>query len=233
MSPRRLFPLAAIAILVFSASAGAVISSQTSGPQTRHNADAQLTSRACGPATFKGLVGHKLRYAESLARAVGISTVPKARLPSNAPAGIVIGYNLAQGGDSSYCSSIVGLWVEVSSGPQRDMRQILRYATMAPSHSECATPITIRGDGNFGPATCGTQHVNVDAWDYYISNGAVTWNLALVPHTSQREVTHDLCVKGSETGPIGEAVLAMANAYYGWGFTQAWMNRATILPCGT
>jgi beta-lactam-binding protein with PASTA domain len=152
-----LLPLAAVAILVISASAGAVISSQTSGPRTRDNSDAQLTSRACGPATFKAVVGHKLRYAESLARAVGISPVSKARLPSNAPAGTVIGYNLAKGGDSSYCSSIVGLWVEVSSGPQRDMRQTLQFATTAPSHSECATPITISGDENFGPATCGTS----------------------------------------------------------------------------
>jgi hypothetical protein len=170
------------------------------------------------------VVGATWQRVESIAQREHIRTFSASTLPSMAHAGTVTSWSVQQGNETG-CPSpfrIVGLWVDVSSGPQQDLHQILRFATRPPAHTECEAPIDFDGDGNFGPVTCGPTEVNVDAWDYYATLGS-SWSLSLRSRPTEAEVSRDICTKKVATNPIGITGLELANAYYGWHLTDSWI----------
>lgn len=179
-------------------------SALASGRALARRAAVTAAPRGCSPEP--DFVGMTLKATEALARRCHYQLAFIYRLPDPHPAGIVV----AQSPDSSR--------VVVSTGPLGNQSSVLRGASSPPVAAECDTTLSLGEDGSVAPVTCGANHVNVEAWDYYALLRPPVMSL---PRRSATCYIAGYVPLTEVTTPIDLDVAEIAKAYNGWRIPDA------------
>ncbi len=167
---------------------------------------AAVTAAPGGCSTEPDFVGMTLKATEALARRCHYQLAFIYRLPDPHPAGTVV----AQSPDSSR--------VVVSTGPLANQWPVLLGASSPPVAAECDTTLSLGEDGSVAPVTCGANHVNVEAWDYYALLRPPVMSL---PRRSATCYIAGYVPLTEVTTPIDLDVAEIAKAYNGWRIPDA------------
>jgi hypothetical protein len=162
---------------------------------------ASRTVRPCG-ATLN-FVGETLSEARVFAHRCGQSLGYVYRFPDAAAAGTVV----------SESQPYTGNRLVVSTGPLTNPWAVLSGAAGPPIAAECTATLRLDQDGNAGPLTCRSTHVNVEAWDYFaLSHSAI---MGLPREQSVCQVARHIGLD-YVSGPVSYSVFELANVYNGW-----------------
>jgi hypothetical protein len=160
-------------------------------------------SRVRSCADTLNFVGKTLGAAEALARHCHQGLGHVYRVPDVAPAGIVV----------SQSPPYTGNELVVSTGPLTNPWAVLPRASDSPVAKECTATLHLSEDGNAGPLTCGGDHVNVEAWDYFVHIHAPI--MGLPRHQTVCQVAKYIGAY-YVSGPVSYSIFELANVYNGW-----------------
>ncbi len=142
-----------------------------------------------------------LTAAESLAQRCHLQLSFVYRVPDPHRAGTVV----AQSPDASR--------LVVSTGPVASRWSVLMGTSSPPVAAECDTTLSLGEDGTAAPITCGTDHVNVEAWDSYALLRPPVMGL---PRRSPTCYVAGYVPLTDVSTPIGIDAAEIAKVYNGW-----------------
>jgi hypothetical protein len=105
--------------------------------------------------------------------------------------------------------------VVVSAGPLKTDRAVLPLANGPPVSTECGAGLSVTAQGAASPLTCGGDHVNVGAWDYYARAVPQPVVFTLTRGASRSIVLDAFCANADDQNV---AEYELARAYYGWSY---------------
>ena len=191
--------------------------------------------------TMPDFLGMQLSHARAIAQSDKGQLSVEYSAPSGCAAGTVLSITPVDAfwpGDLS---------VVISSGPLRHDFGVLKVATGAPVHPECAVGVWLSANGNAYPLTCRGGEVNVGAWTFYaLTRPSV---MTLGQNSTAQDVFESFCGEhansssgdniGGATGPERRSALSLAATYYGWNFVPGTnspamfnaMNAGSVAGC--
>ena len=125
------------------------------------------------------------------------------RVPDAAPAGKVISQSPPETGNR----------LVVSTGPLTNPWAVLPGAAGPPVAAACTTTLYLYEDGNAGPLTCHSKHVNVEAWDYF---ARLRPKIMRLPRSATVCQVARSIGSGYVSGPVNYSRFILARAYNGW-----------------
>jgi hypothetical protein len=162
---------------------------------------ASRTVRPCG--STLDFVGETLSEARAFAHRCGQPLGYVYGVPDAAAVGTVV----------SESPPYTGNELVVSTGPLIDPRAILPGAPGPPIAAECTATLRLDQDGNAGPLTCRSTHVNVEAWDYFALGHHQI--MGLPRHQSVCQVARYIGLDYI-SNPVNYSAFELANVYNGW-----------------
>lgn len=224
---RRFVPWALVTLVVGVAAVSALVGTRdrsSANPSEDAIRRPLADSENPSPKSFP-VVGLSLTQVEASARRHHVRIDYVVRLPQPAPAGTV---------EDAGPNALYQLQLVVSTGPPRSLSQPLRGAAGPPVAPECDVPVELAEDGQIGPLTCGSDHVNVAAWDYFVAAGLPVMGLGRSASTCE---IASRVIPSYVTAPIDYDEVQLADAYYGWNFPLTiaeniiWTLPGTTNPC--